>query len=138
MQSGSNRPCQVVILPFPTGTGFYFIFRGMRFRLSIKIKLFLTILSAHIVVYSGMYSIGRYNFERGFLEYINRVEQRAVPALISGLGDFFEHTGSWETLKQNPRKWEELIFESIESVADFETRTNPQQANRLSNRPLPR
>src|SRR5690554_3243340 len=108
-------------------------------HLSIKVKLFLAILSAHIIVYTAMYSIGRYNFERGFLDYINRVEQRAVPALITGLEDFFEHTGSWETLKLNPRKWEELIFDSIESVADFDTRTNPQQQpNRLSNRPLPR
>ena len=83
--------------------------------LSIKYKLFFAILSAHVIVYVAMYSIGRYNFERGFLEYISRIDETQVPALISGLSDFHEHTGSWDILRANPGKWGSLIRESIES-----------------------
>lgn len=101
-------------------------------RLSIKYKLFLAILSAHIIVYIAMYSIGRYNFDRGFLEYISRIEERQVPTLITGLSDFYKHTGSWDTLRKNPSKWVALIRESIESSDD------PSLAeNRQNSRPSP-
>lgn len=90
----------------------------MKLRLSIKYKLFLAILSAHIILYVGIYSIGRYNFDRGFLEYISRIEERQVPALVGGLSDFYAHTGSWETLVRNPNKWAELIRESITNTSD--------------------
>ena len=86
-------------------------------RLSIKYKLFLAILSAHIVVYVAMYAMSRYNFDRGFLEYISRIEERQVPALITGLTDYYIHTGSWEPLVNNPAKWSSLIRESI-NIAD--------------------
>ena len=101
-------------------------------RLSIKYKLFLAILSAHIIVYVAMYSIGRYNFDRGFLSYISRIEERQVPALVEGLSDFYTHTGAWEPLLQNPGKWASLIRESIEISNEPDT-TQP----RISERPSP-
>lgn len=101
-------------------------------RLSIKYKLFLAILSAHVVMYIIMYSIGRYNFDRGFLEYISRIEERQVPALIEGLADYYAHTGSWEPIKQNQSRWSDLIRESIatadegnESIRSFISRPRP-------------
>ena len=71
-------------------------------KLSIRYKLFLAILSAHILVYITMYSIGRYSFDRGFLEYISRIEERQVPALVTGLSEFYTQFGSWEPLAQEP------------------------------------
>ncbi|MDT8397596.1 MAG: ATP-binding protein [Pseudomonadales bacterium] len=92
-------------------------------QLNIKYKLFFAILSAHIIVYIAMYSLGRYSFDRGFLEYISRIEERQVPALVEGLSDFHERTGSWETLRRNPRKWLALVRSSIESANDPEVPT---------------
>ena len=87
-------------------------------QLSIKYKLFFAILSAHIIVYVAMYSIGRYSFEQGFIEYISRIEQQQVPALISGLKNFYKHTGSWDPIRNDLRKFGDLIAESIESTVD--------------------
>ncbi len=87
-------------------------------KLSIRYKLFFAILSAHIIVYTAMYSMGRYSFDRGFLEYISRIEERQVPALVEGLTDFHERTGSWETIRSEPSKWVALIRSSIESADD--------------------
>ena len=88
--------------------------------LSIKYKLFFAILSAHLIVYVAMYSIGRFNFDSGFLEYISRIEQRQVPALVDGLQSFYKHTGSWDPIRQDFDKWADLIRESIESSVDPE------------------
>lgn len=87
-------------------------------RLSIKYKLFAAILSAHFLVYLAMYSVGYYNFQQGFLDYISRIEERQVPALVSGLAEFYKHTGSWEILRQDYGKFQDLIRDSIESSTD--------------------
>ena len=86
--------------------------------LSIKYKLFFAILSAHLIVYMAMYSIGRYNFDRGFLEYVSRIEERQVPALVEGLRNFYKHTGSWDPIREDFSKFSDLIAESIESSVD--------------------
>jgi len=86
--------------------------------LSIKYKLFFSILSAHLLVYVAMYSIGRYNFDSGFLEYISRIEERQVPALVDGLKNFYKHTGSWDPIREDFDKFGDLIRDSIESSVD--------------------
>ncbi len=86
--------------------------------LGIKYKLFFAILSAHLIVYIAMYSTGRYNFDKGFLEYISRIEERQVPALVEGLKSFYKHTGSWDPIREDFNKFGELIAESIESSVD--------------------
>lgn len=96
-------------------------------RISIKYKLFLAILSAHFLVYVAMYSVGYYNFQRGFLEYISRIEERQVPALVKGLEDFYATTGSWDPLRGGG-KFVDLLRSSIESSYD------PQIATRRSER----
>lgn len=87
-------------------------------RLSVKYKLFFVILSAHFLVYVGMYSIGYYNFNHGFLEYLSRIEERQVPALVAGLEDFYKQTGSWDSLRHDRRIWANLIRDSIENSTD--------------------
>lgn len=97
--------------------------------LGIKYKLFFAILSAHLIVYIAMYSIGRYTFDRGFLEYISRIEERQVPALVQGLRSFYKHTGSWDPIREDFSKFGDLIRESIESTVDptFDTALGIQQ-----------
>jgi len=86
--------------------------------LSIKYKLFFAMLSAHLIVYMAMYSTGRYSFDRGFLEYVSRIEERQVPALVDGLKNFYKHTGSWDPIREDFQKFSDLIAESIESAVD--------------------
>ena len=88
--------------------------------LSIKYKLFFAMLSVHLIVYVAMYSLGRYNFDRGFLDYISRIEERQVPALLDGLKTFYKHTGSWDPIREDFGKFSDLIAESIESTVDPE------------------
>ena len=87
-------------------------------KLSVKYKLFFAILSAHFLVYLAMYSFGYYNFNRGFLEYVSRIEERQTPALVSGLASFYKENGSWTLLKEDFGVWSDLIRDSIESSTD--------------------
>lgn len=86
--------------------------------LSIKYKLFFAMLSVHLIVYVAMYSIGRFNFDKGFLEYVSRIEERQVPALVDGLKNFYKHTGSWDPIRKDFSKFSDLIRDSIESSVD--------------------
>ncbi len=110
-------------------------------RLGIKYKLFFALLSAHFLVLLVMYSVVNYNFNRGFLDYISRIEQRQVPALVAGLADFYRDNGSFETLAppENYNIWSDLIRDSIESAADRDEierrqRRLEQTDERLTNR----
>ncbi|MEY4642948.1 MAG: hypothetical protein RLZZ227_2942 [Pseudomonadota bacterium] len=87
-------------------------------RLSIKYKLFFALLSAHFIVLLVMYSAVNYSFNRGFLDYVSRIEQQQVPALVMGLADFYQRTGSWEVLRADYTIWSDLIRVSIETSAD--------------------
>lgn len=88
--------------------------------LSIKYKLFFAMLSVHLIVYTAMYSIGRFNFDSGFLEYISRIEQQQVPALVDSLTGFYKQTGSWDPIRHNFGLFSDLIKDSIESSIDPE------------------
>lgn len=89
-------------------------------RLGIKYKLFLALLSAHILVLLVMYAAVNYYFNRGFRDYVSRIEERQVPALVAGLADYYRRTGSWDQLAppENYDIWSDLIRDSIESAAD--------------------
>jgi two-component system sensor histidine kinase BaeS len=87
-------------------------------RLNIKYKLFLAILSAHFLVYLSIYSSGYYNFNQGFLDYISRIEERQVPALVDGLVKYYKENNSWDPLRSDTSKWIGLLRESIESSSD--------------------
>lgn len=102
-------------------------------RLGIKYKLFFALLSAHALVYLAMYSAGYYNFSRGFLDYVSRIEERQVPAFMMGLTDFYKQNGTWAPLKDNFDLWADLLRESIESSTD------PELLERMSQiaRPIP-
>lgn len=82
-------------------------------KLTIKYKLILAILSAHLIVYVSMYSIGRVQFNSGFLDYISRVEEQQIPALIDGLESWYEGRDRWDLLRGNPSLWNIIIRDSI-------------------------
>ena len=97
--------------------------------LSIKYKLFFAMLSVHLIVYTAMYSIGRFNFDRGFLDYISRIEEQQVPALVDSLTSFYKTTGSWDPIRYERSILLDLIFQSIETTVDpnFDTELGPRR-----------
>ncbi|MES2603724.1 MAG: ATP-binding protein [Pseudomonadota bacterium] len=84
-------------------------------------------------------SIVYYNFNRGFIQYLSRIEERQVPAMIRGLEEFYVTNGSWDPLRNHPNPvvqaergvlWQDLFRDAIEKSADPELIAAMENQNR--------
>ena len=89
-------------------------------RISIKYKLLSILLVASALVFVTTYYVWYSNFSRGFLEYVSRIEERQIPALIKELEQFYSTYGSWDEIRRSNDVFGQLINISIESATDKE------------------
>ncbi len=82
-------------------------------NLSIKYKLLLTFFLATVVVIGGMLFLMYWSFERGFLQYVNTIEEEAHKNLIGILSEEYQEQGGWEILQRDRERWYELQLEGI-------------------------
>ena len=85
--------------------------KAMRFGITWKIlsAVFLTAL----VVVCGMLFLVQWSFDRGFLEYVNRIERETQQNFIDTLAQEYEKYGNWEFITDNSRHLRELYFRSF-------------------------
>ena len=76
-------------------------------RPGISAKLILSIVGLTTVLLSATLLLARWSFERGFLEYVNTVEQRRLDQAATTLADFYATTGSWALL--TPRQYAQAL-----------------------------
>ena len=74
-------------------------------NLSIKHKLLLTILAAISLVVISIHLIGQWNFQRGFIRFVNTTEQSRLEQLASNMQDLYAEEGSWGELRNRPGRW---------------------------------
>ncbi len=79
-------------------------------NLPIKYKLFLTLLLTSCLVSGGMFLFIQWNFDRGFLNYVNQQQLAEMEQLMPRLAEEYARQGSWQVLKDNPRVWEKLLL----------------------------
>jgi len=82
-------------------------------RFTIKYKLFLTLLLVTVAVVATMVFLVKWSFERGFLEYVNKVEEEIHNNLVSNLAAAYRENGSWEFIREDPRRWKEIRRSSM-------------------------
>ena len=73
--------------------------------ISIRYKLFVTLLAAVVVVVVGMFFLIHWSFDRGFLNYVNTVETKRLDSLAVNLQEAYADQGDWLFLQENPRLW---------------------------------
>ena len=85
--------------------------KAMRFGITWKIlsAVFVTAL----VVVCGMLFLVQWSFDRGFLEYVNRIERETQQNFIDTLAEEYERHGDWEFITQNSRYLRTLYFRSF-------------------------
>jgi two-component system sensor histidine kinase BaeS len=81
-------------------------------NLSIKYKLLLTIIVAISLVVISIHLIGQWNFQRGFIHFVNTTEQARTEQLASDLQDLYAEEGSWSNLRNRPVRWMGLLREA--------------------------
>ena len=77
---------------------------------SIKYKLLLTFVVATVAVVSAMLLQMIWSFDRGFLQYVNTIEEESQNQLVTILTDEYLSTGGWDTLQHDGRRWREYQF----------------------------
>jgi two-component system sensor histidine kinase BaeS len=81
-------------------------------KTSIRSKLFMTLLVATGLVVVGMFALIQWSFDRGFLNYVNALEQQRLDSLVSTLEAVYSEKGGWDWLEDNRRIWWRLLREN--------------------------
>ncbi|RMF15300.1 MAG: HAMP domain-containing protein [Gammaproteobacteria bacterium] len=82
-------------------------------RLSIRSKLFLTLLLTSLLVSAGMLVFIQWSFDKGFVQYVQQQEKEAMARLAPRLADVWSRHGSWDFLRQNLPEWDRLMQQTL-------------------------
>ncbi|MEJ2200322.1 MAG: ATP-binding protein [Desulfuromonadaceae bacterium] len=96
---------------------------------SIKHKLFLTLLAATGLVCLGMILIMQWSIDRGFLQYVNTMEEERLERLAIELEEAYADRLSWDFLRQDPVNLFRLLLRTLP-----EGRFSPEQLERFERR----
>lgn len=78
-------------------------------RLGISTRLFLAIVATAVLVVTLVGGATRWNFERGFLGYLNELAVERMAFLPPRLERAYSEHGSWDFLRNEPRRWFGLL-----------------------------
>ncbi len=78
-------------------------------RITIATRIFLALTLASLVILTLNAVVTRWNFERGFLEYVAQQEADTISGAASDLAEVYRNEGGWASLRGNPRRWNDLL-----------------------------
>lgn len=124
------------------------MFKLPQMTLSIRFKLFTTLLLTTSSVVLCMYLMMLWSFDRGFLDYVNKQEQQKYVEFSEALAEHWQENNSWEKLSNNRRSWDALLNQYID-FPEFNDRDRgprsfgppgdfqrPPPPHKIGNRPL--
>lgn len=81
-------------------------------RLSIRNKLFLTLLVATACVVAVMYAFMHWSFQHGFVSLMEHRQQERVERMVGQIAQVYKDEGGWQGLRQNRLRWRLLMGEN--------------------------
>lgn len=103
----------------------------MKFKLSYKIFVAFTLTS--LMVVALMVGIMRFYVARNFADYVNKSLLERFSDFAGALATEYQHHRGWQTLKNNPGRWEEILQASL-SAKDFDKRRRPSRRLDIENK----
>ncbi|MEZ4598583.1 MAG: ATP-binding protein [Syntrophotaleaceae bacterium] len=82
-------------------------------KISITQRLFLAFLLATCTLVAVMFFVMKISFDRGFLRYINNIEQARIEDLADHLEHAYSEYGSWDFLGNDPLVWRKLLEQTV-------------------------
>ena len=82
-------------------------------KLNITSKLLLSFFLATVAVVGAMLFLVKWSFEKGFLQYVNTIEQQVIANLTDALTEVYQQDGGWDKLRNDDRRWFELQVTSF-------------------------
>lgn len=98
-------------------------------KLGLTSRLFLVLLTASALVACGMFVIMHWNIDRGFLRYVNTLDQERLERLAAELEGSYATAGSWDFIRDEPLSLLRLMLKSLP-----EGRGRPKDLERLERR----
>jgi two-component system sensor histidine kinase BaeS len=80
---------------------------------TLRVKLFLAIAGAHLVLVAAVYLIYSWSFDKGLVDYVNQSEQARLAPVISQLADGYRQQGDWHWLTDDRERWLTLLREVL-------------------------
>jgi two-component system sensor histidine kinase BaeS len=82
-------------------------------KIGITYRLFLAILAAASLAVVSMFLIMQWSIDRGFLRYVNTIEQARLVRLSGRLEESYGGSKSWNFLQDDPGRWRSYVAESL-------------------------
>ncbi|MDD5759581.1 MAG: histidine kinase dimerization/phospho-acceptor domain-containing protein, partial [Desulfobulbaceae bacterium] len=82
-------------------------------KIGITHRLFLTIMAAATLAVIAMFIIMQWSIDRGFLRYVNTLEQMQLARIAGELEEDYARQGSWNFLRDNPTYWRRLLISAL-------------------------
>ncbi len=80
-------------------------------RVSLRLKLFATLLLVAGVIVAAMFAVMQWSFERGFVDFVRERQRERVAAVIERLADEYRTAGGWHRVQRDRRRWAALLFD---------------------------
>lgn len=98
-------------------------------KLGLTSRLFLLLLTASALVACGMFVIMHWNIDRGFLRYVNTLDQERLERLAAEVERSYTIAGSWDFVRDEPRNLLRLMINTLP-----EGQVRPKELDRLERR----
>lgn len=82
-------------------------------KITLHYKLFAAILTAVLAVVVYMSLVMQWSFDRGFLNYVNTIEQEQLRRIAADLTAYYHEKKSWQELADQPLKMARIIVASF-------------------------
>jgi two-component system sensor histidine kinase BaeS len=87
--------------------------RGAWRRLdTLRVKLFLVIAGANVVLVMAAYLIHSWSFDQGLVEYLNRADEARLTPLVTRLAEGYRENRGWQWLIDDRQRWQDLLREA--------------------------
>lgn len=85
-------------------------------KIRISHRLFLAILAASALSVAAMFGIMQWSIDRGFLRYVNNVEQMQLAAIAGELEADYGREGSWAFMRNDRGYWRRLLMATMPTM----------------------
>ena len=103
-------------------------------KIKIKYRLFLAMLAATGAVVICMFLIMQWSIGRGFLSYVNTIEQERFGRLAVALEQSYRAEGNWEFLQGDPSAWYKMVAATLPREGVDLERAVERRESRLARR----
>ncbi|MDO9434510.1 ATP-binding protein [Hydrogenophaga sp.] len=80
---------------------------------TLRVKLFLAIAGANVVLVLSAYFIYGWSFDKGLVEYLNKADEARLRPLVVRLAEGYRQSGNWDWITEDRQRWFELSREVL-------------------------